>query len=333
MKGTAWSRSSGAGSRSGPLVLPLLLAGAAPARADEPPPAADSAAEARQQYQEGTKAFKEKRYAEAAGHFEAAAAFKANAVALYTAGLAWDLASRPERAADAYVRALDTPGLDGKHAAQARDRVAALEKTLGTVAVTAPEPNWKVQLDAFTEVIAPARLHGAPGSHVLTVRIPGRATPDRRDLVLEAGKVMNLEVKDELKPGSKTDPTGPASAEKPPPQQPPESEYAQQRLYAPPYWTGIKVFGVGLLGVGIASLGAGLLLGINANGAKDAYDAAPSREGFDHASSLELWTNVALIAGGVLAAGGLTLMVVPIGREVRVKVAGAPGGMLLRGTF
>ena len=42
-------------------VLGLALALAPPARADDPPPTADSAAEARQQYQEGTKAFKEKR--------------------------------------------------------------------------------------------------------------------------------------------------------------------------------------------------------------------------------------------------------------------------------
>src|SRR5690349_17222390 len=70
------------------------------------PPTVDSAAEARQQYQQGTQAFQAKRYEEAALHFEAAASFRTNAVALYTAALAWDLATKPERAADAYGRAL-----------------------------------------------------------------------------------------------------------------------------------------------------------------------------------------------------------------------------------
>src|SRR5262245_18875079 len=115
------------------LATSLALAGGArPALADETP-TVDSAAEARQQYQDGSKAFAGKRYHEAAMHFEAAASFKANAVALYTAALAWDLASRPERAADAYGRSLEVAGLDAKQTAVSKDRVATLEKTLGTL--------------------------------------------------------------------------------------------------------------------------------------------------------------------------------------------------------
>ena len=89
-------------------------------------PTADSAAEARAQYTQGTQAFQAKRYSEAALHFEAAAAFRVNAVALYTAGLAWDLASKPERAADAYARALEVQGLDAKQTKTAKDRIDAL---------------------------------------------------------------------------------------------------------------------------------------------------------------------------------------------------------------
>jgi len=148
-----------------------------PARADEPP-AADSAAEARQQYQEGTKAFSAKKYSEAALHFESAAAFKANAVALYTAALAWDLASRPERAADAYGRALEVSGLDIKQTNVARDRVGALERTLGTLLVSAPD-GWKVQLDNLTESPTPARLHASAGVHTLNVRAPGKSLERR----------------------------------------------------------------------------------------------------------------------------------------------------------
>ncbi len=96
---------------------------------------ADSAAEARAQYTQGTQAFQGKRYSEAALHFEAAAGFRVNAVALYTAGLAWDLASKPERAADAYSRALEVQGLDGKQTKIAKDRIEKLETTLGALAV------------------------------------------------------------------------------------------------------------------------------------------------------------------------------------------------------
>ena len=104
---------------------------ATPAFADDP----DPSVEARQQYQQGTKAFSGKKYADAALHFEAAAALKPSAIALYTAALAWDLARQPERAADAFTRALDVSGLDEKQTNTARDRVATLEKTLGAVDV------------------------------------------------------------------------------------------------------------------------------------------------------------------------------------------------------
>src|SRR5689334_19782100 len=97
----------------GSLAIALALSSPLAAHAQDASPP-DSAAEARQQYQQGTQAFQQKRYSEAALHFEAAAAFRSSGVALYTAGLAWDLAMRPERAADAYSRALDTPGLDAK---------------------------------------------------------------------------------------------------------------------------------------------------------------------------------------------------------------------------
>lgn len=311
----------------------FAAAPSSPARADGDPPTADSAAEARQQYQMGTQAFSAKRYSEAALHFEAAAAFKANAVALYTAALAWDLASRPERAADAYARALDVPGLDAKQTKIARDRVAALEQSLGTVLVTAPE-GWKVQLDTLTEVGAPARLHASPGVHALSVRAPGKPI-ERRDVTLEAGKQSNLELKDEPKPPPKVEPE--PVKEKPPPPPPPDPAPARLRE---PFWNTFKVVGVGVAGVGLAAIGAGAILGVNANDAGDAYNAAPTREGFDHASSLQTWTNASLIAGAVLLAGGIALVVVPInsdrggksGRgEVRGKVGLTPAG--IGGTF
>jgi hypothetical protein len=299
-------------------------------RADEG--TVDSAGEARQQYQDGTKAFSAKRYSEAALHFEAAASFKANAVALYTAALAWDLASRPERAADAYARALEVPGLDTKQTNIAKDRVATLEKTLGTLMVTAPE-GYKVQLDNLTEVVTPARLHSSPGAHVLNIRTASKAI-ERRDVSLDAGRVTNLELKDEPKPAPPRQPTSEAepARDKPVPPPPPESLPARLRE---PFWTPLRVAGIGIAGVGVAALGAGIILGTSAEGAKEAYDAAPSRPGYDHATSLETWTNVAFISGAVLVAGGVALVVIPTGerREGRVRVGAAPGGVVASGTF
>jgi hypothetical protein len=309
------------------LAVALVLAGTSlvPLAAHaQDAPAGDAATEARQQYKQGTDAFQQKRYQEAALHFEAAASFRTSSVALYTAGLAWDLASKPERAADAYTRALDVGGLDPKQTGSAKDRVAQLEKTLGTVVVTAPE-GWRVQLDTFTEVPVPARLHAGQGVHGVSVRAPGKPI-ERRDVSLEAGKVANLELKDEPKVTAKVEPEPTKTA-----------PVAEQPIAPPPradYWITRRVAGVGVAGVGIAALGGAIVLGINANSAKDAYDAGPTRASFDHASSLQTWTNVALVSGVVLVAGGVALVVWPDkDGEGRVHVGAAPGGAVVTGKF
>lgn len=304
----------------------LVIASASGVANAEEPPAADPAVEARQEYHLGTQAFSQKRYSDAALHFEAAAALKANAVALYTAALAWDFASKSERAADAYARSLDVPGLDAKQSAVAKDRLAALEKSLGTVAITAPE-GWKVQLDNFTEVNAPARIHAAPGVHPLTVRSTSRAS-ERREVTLEAGKVERLDLKDEVKVVAKVDP------------EPVESSVAPRLVDAPvtppaPFWNTYRIVGVGVTSVGITALASGIVFGLQANDAKDTYGAAPTRSAFDHASSLQTWTNVSLVVGGLFLASGIALVVVPIGKASRhrVTVGATPGGMIASGMF
>lgn len=302
------------------LALGVATTGAASAQDDA------AAAEARTQYGLGTQAFTAKKYVEAATHFEAAAAAKQSAVALYTAGLAWDLAGKQERAADAFSRALELPGLDPKQSSNAKEKVATYEKTLGTVAVQGPE-GWKVQLDAQTEAPVPARLHALAGAHALNVKPPGKPA-EKRDVLLEAGKVVEITLKDEPAKPAVTpppEPTGLKETATPPPRA--SSHYN--------YWTIRRVAGVGVAGLGVAVLGAGAVLGINANGAKDAYDAAPSRQAFDHASSLETWTNVALITGAVCLIGGVVLVVLPDddGREGRLKLGIGPRGATLGGTF
>lgn len=282
--------------------------------------------EARTQYQLGTQAFQAKKYAEAATHFEAAAAARSNAVALYTAGLAWDLAGKPERAADAFARAVEVPGLDPKQSISAKEKIAAIEKTVGTVVVQGPE-GWKVQLDSLTEAPVPARLHALPGPHSMAVKAPGKAV-DHREVSLEAGKVIEVNLKDEPPKPQATPTADPSPAETP-------RDTTSARSTRDSYWTTRRVAGVGVAGLGVAVLGAGAVLGINANGAADAYDARPSREAFDHAASLETWTNVAFIAGAACLVGGIVLVVLPDddGHEGRLHVGVGPRGATLGGTF
>jgi hypothetical protein len=306
-------------------AVALVLAGAslAPALARAQDAPTDVAAEARQQYQQGTQAFQQKRYQEAALHFEAAASFRTSSVALYTAGLAWDLASKPERAADAYARALEVGGLDPKQNSLAKDRVAQLETTLGTVAVAAPE-GWRVQLDTFTEVPTPARLHAGAGMHGLSVRAPGKPI-ERRDVTLQAGKVVTIELKEEPKIVPRVEP----EPVKPPPVVAPATPSARTQ-----FWITRRVIGVGVAGLGVAALGSGIVLGLEADSAKTAYDAGPTRESFDHASSLQTWTNVALISGALMVAGGVALVVWPdADGQGHVNVGATPGGAFVAGKF
>ena len=69
------------------------------------------------------------------------------------------------------------------------------------------------------------------------------------------------------------------------------------------------------LGAGIAALGGTVLLGTSAKDAEKTYNATPSRETYDHAKGLESKTNIALIAGGVLTAAGVGIIIWQSGKK------------------
>lgn len=281
---------------------------------------AAEAAEARKAYQEGTQAFQAKRYAEAAEKFEQAASKRPHGVPLYTAGLAWESAGKPDRAAEALHRALALPGLDAKQTDDARQRLATLEKSVGAVDVTG-EVGAQVRLGDRWDQEVPTRFYAPPGSHDLVVRHPD-GTRETAKVKLEAGGVTPFVVK---KPE--------AAAASPEPSPAPTKEPAPARAGGGAWNVPV---GLGIAGVGVGALGAGALLGLSALSARDAYDAAPTRESYDHASSLQTWTTVAFVAGGALLAGGIALAVLPLGEGdggAKVKVAAAPGGFVLGGTF
>lgn len=298
--------------------LALVAANAPSARAEDENDAA--AVEARKRYAEGTKAFARKHFADAAEAFEAAAALRPHAVPLYTAGLAWEQAGQPERAADAFARALEAPGLTEKQEVPAREKLTALEKSLATVNVRGPA-GTRVQLESFTEVPVPARLHAGGGPRLLRV-IPESGPPEERELTLKQGEMLDLDVTPKApEPEAPKVATPAARAEERPAQK------------GAPSWR--SPAGFALVGAGIVGVGAGVVLGVQALDAKGAYDDAPTRRTYDHASALQTWTNVAFIAGGALAVAGVALLVWPAGAEGKAKVTAVarPGGLALEGAF
>lgn len=295
--------------------------------------AQDDAAEAKKQFVAGTKAFSNGKFAEAAQAFEAAAALKPNAVALYTAALAWEQASQSERAADDYGRAIELPagGLNPQQETTAKERLVALEKVLGTVAVTGPE-GTKVQLDQFSEAPVPVRLHGTGGTHSLSAKLPGKP-PEKREVLLEGGQMQKLDV-------------SPAPAVvKPDNTPPPPKEVVVEKPVS--HMSIMKALGFTSIGVGATSAIAAIILGISAQDAGDAYKAAPTHAGYVHANALADWTTGAWITAGVFVAAGVALVLIPEKsgeaapktepkkpqESARLMIAPSLGGFVVKGSF
>ncbi len=313
-------------------VLACSLVLVAPAARAQVPASGDDAASvnARARYNAGTKSFADRRFVEAALNFEAAASEKPSPVALYTAALSWEQANVPERAADDYARSLAVAGLPADKVGLAKDRLAALEAVLGAVSVAGPD-GTRAQLDANTELPVPATLHGAAGVHTLSTRSPGKPI-ERRPVVLERGKTLDLDLSTAPPPPSSEPPR---KEETPPPPPPPPP------AVPPPSGGWRQPVGFATVGVCGALLLSGVVLGCEAIGPLDVYRGNPTQGSYDHASELQAWTNVAFIAGGVLAAGGIALVVWPSPKPApekapppeAVRITPGPGGVLVQGAF
>jgi tetratricopeptide (TPR) repeat protein len=304
------------------LALAFLLALPAVAHAQDDA----TTTEAKKQFGIGMKSFSSGKFAEAAQAFEAAAALKPNAVALYTAALAWEQASQSERAADDYGRSVELTGLNQQQESTAKERLAALEKVLGTLAVTGPE-GTKVQLDQFTETVVPVRLHGTGGTHSLAVKLPGK-TSEKREVLLDGGQTQKLDVSPTPQVVKQPD-TTPTTTPK---------EVVVEKSVS--HFSALKAVGFTAIGVGATSAIAAIILGISAQDAGDAYKRAPNHDAYVHANALADWCTGAWITAGVMVAAGVTLVLIPEKSggdapkaNARLTVVPSFGGFVLKGSF
>jgi hypothetical protein len=261
------------------------------------PSSEDDSARARARYDAGTLSFAQGRFVEAALEFEAAASLKPNSVALYTAALSWERANVPERAADDYGRALTIGGLPGDSSSSAERRLHALEAVLGTLVVDGPSDR-QVQLDADSEVPAPAKLHAPAGVHTLTVRSAGRAII-RVPVVLRAAFTTRMDLPLAAPPPATATTGAPAAAFAPTPARPSMD-------------TGAAVGWVAV-GAGTAILLSGVLLRVEATDSASVYNQNQNLDPAlrDRATNLQSWANAAWIAGGTLLPVGLALLLWP----------------------
>ena len=307
------------------LLLVGILSVSRFVEAQEPPTPAghtdesDPVLEAKKRYAAGTRAMQQRQYAEAALHFEAAQAAAPSGVALLGSALAWDAAGQPQRAADAYSRALDEPGMSKTQTTQAATRLGALERSLGTLVVSG-EDGMRVQLDDNVDSSVPARLHGAPGTHKLTVWAKGKIA-GRREVYLRLGRPETIAV-----PWREDAPVG-----APPP---PKTVFIERPQSATPF---VRMAGAGMVGAGVVSLVGAIAFTASANYASsEASRANPQNGGVStFGSTLGALAGASWISAAVLVGGGITLLALPLDEKgpTAVSMRVGPGSVAVGGQF
>jgi len=274
-------------------ALALLVAGVlavAPARADDEE-------EARAAMRRGVTAFGRGDAVQALTEYETAKrlAPRANAPHLYAAEARVALGRYAEAIVDLEAYLAKNPNVSD--AADVRARIAKLraEHLPARVKVVADAPDATLVIDG-TDSGVPREVAIAPGRHRLEVRAPSRE-PVARDVEVvgdtDATFVFSLPRALALEPAAALRPAAPGSQTSGP----------------------LSTIGWVAFGVGAATLGAAFVIDAAALGpavseyraAADRGDAA-ARELRDDASSLRAATVTGYVAGGVLAVGGLALV-------------------------
>lgn len=294
-------------------VLTLCL-GPAAARAD-------AAADADAAFREGSQLYRQHDYVAAAHAFERADVLMPHGVARYSAGLAWQGAREPARAADSYAEALDSGQLSDEQAADARARLAELAPALGQLSVSGPA-GTRISIAHVSGAVPPIRVHLAPGQHQLSGMLPD-GSPVRESVTIVAGEQARVALE------------APATGAPPPPE-PAQPEDRAEGGSAQP------IIGWIALGTGAAAATVAIVLGSMALSARDDFYDSDFRDpdARERADSLRTATNVTWVAAGVLATTGAVLLLTSLlaedddpPRQEGVALRLGPGAIELSGTF
>ena len=299
-----------------PIALALALA--VPVTAFTTTARASDAAAA-EAFKAGAAAYQRGDYRGAAASFERAYKESPRAAAIYNAGLAWEAAADAPRAADAYAAALDGGDLGGQQKKDAQTRLAALAKTLGRADVTGPA-GTTITVEHREGAAVPVKVYLTAGAHELSATLPDAGTV-KRNVAVTAGATTPFVLE---APRKEPPPPPPVAKVEAPPASPPP----------PPKATGTsprKLVGYVALGGAVVASGAAVYLGLSALSARDEFDNSghKNQNAHDRADSLRTTTNVAWIAAGVLAAGGVVLVLTaPKGPSTATATLGPTGGTL-----
>jgi len=282
------------------LVASLLTAIPCPAwgqqgggdKETQPPQDATDKKVARENFQAGTKAYRNEDYLVAARAFEVAHRLAPHPFAVYNAGIAWDDGGRPGRAADDLVEALEMGELGPKMTTDAQQRLERLRKVVGVVSVEAPR-GGRLDLGHIVGASAPREVHLPPGTYTARVTY-GDGEMEEREVTVEAGKTAEL-VFERAEPK----PREPAPVRLSPTQSPSDP-------------TGLYIGGGISLGLGVVAGAAAIGLGVTALSARDTFVASGNTDADarDEAATLRTVTNVMWVVAGLGTITGVTLFTV-----------------------
>jgi tetratricopeptide (TPR) repeat protein len=277
-------------------------------------------------YRHGEDAFKAGDFRSAAQSFEAAFRQDPRGASIYNAALAWASAGDDPRAADDFALAIATPDLPDGFANEARSRLAALERSLARVDVTAPS-GARITLAHAKDANAPAHVHVAPGTYEIRVVFADGRTRAKTIAAL-AGRAMVVDV----------EPPAPVAVAPVPSAAPVTTEAPE----APQPRSSRRTFAWIALGGAAVAGAAGIYFYVDARNTRDDYVAKHDATGaidtslHDSAQSalVRSW-----IAGGVAVAAAATGVVLFLTEpdaprtSASIRFGVTPGGAVARGSF
>jgi tetratricopeptide (TPR) repeat protein len=345
------------------LVAPGLVA-AQPAATETPtdptasaddPAAGDAAEKERKQqeamakYQQGAKAFAEKRYKDAIDLFLAADSIAKASAFAYNAGLAYEKMGDTANALR-WTREYLRRKPDAKDSFAAKQRIRRYElalkkKGVQQVTVLSEPCGATVLVDDDPKGVTPWTGELSPGKHRALVQLRGYQDAQR---TFELTASRALDVKLELVEGSGPPPSSPSDTGQEATPAPPPPEPTEPDRPSPTDDEGSSVLGpIGWvsLGLGVAALGGALGFELARSGAEDdAANAATQIEAGDHVDTMNghrTAAQVLVAVGAVLSAAGAVLVAVDLagtssdepGAEVAVGCRGALCGLHAAGRF
>lgn len=321
------------------VAIAATVSASSVARADDDPGGAK--AEAIHKYEEGSKAFQEKRYKDAIDLFLAADAAVPNADLAYNTSLAYEAmgdAANALRWAREYLRR--APTADDR--ADVEKRIGKLEQKLKDkgvqqVTILTTPSAATVLIDDRAVGVTPWTGELLPGSHRVETRLEGY---DKATQIFELRPDRALDVSVTLtatKPPPGQETKGPETPKSTPTPTPPEKR--RMNVLVP---VGAAIFGVGLVGVG-AAIGLEFARAGAEEDARTAPIQVDAKAALDDMESYQLGARVAVGVGAGVAVTGVALFIAGLASPSKSTGAATPTvavgcdalgcGALVRGAF